>query len=150
LEAATSTRRPGEVLTVEIHVNDELEAGYFKTQCRQCLPQIIPNGVRVLVAQWREKQQGEKLHNRFILTDIGGVSFGIGLDDADGNDGQTEDIQLLNEETYKLRLGQYTGSTLAFDPVAEITIEGTGAGLILGRKKISDPPSIRFQHIRLQ
>jgi hypothetical protein len=81
--------------------------------------------VRLRVIQWRENQKGEKLHNRFILTDIGGVSFGVGLDDSDGADGQTDDIQLLNEETYNLRFAQYAGSAPAFDLVAEMTIEGT-------------------------
>jgi hypothetical protein len=46
------------------------------------------------------------------------------LDDSDGEDGQTDDVQLLNKETYDLRFAQYTGSTPAFDLVAEITIDG--------------------------
>jgi hypothetical protein len=123
LEAATHTRRPGEIIKIEIHVNDEIETGYFKEQCRTCLPKIIPNGLRVRIVQWREKPQGEKLHNRFILTDIGGVSFGVGLDDADGDDGQTDDIQLLNEDTYTSRFAQYS-VTPAFDPVDEVEIVG--------------------------
>lgn len=124
LAVAIHGRRPGEVVKVDIHANDELETTFFTMQCRQCLPQIVPSGMRVRILQWRERPGGEKFHNRFILTDIGGVSFGIGLDDSDGDNGQTDDIQLLNQETYSLRFAQYAGSTPAFDPVGEITIEG--------------------------
>jgi hypothetical protein len=124
LTIATNPRHSGDIIKVEIHVNDDIESSFFETQCRQCLPEIIPNGIRVRIVQWGEKQQGEKLHNRFILTDMGGVSFGVGLDDADGEDGQTDDIQLLNSETYTVRFDQYTGSTPAFDLVTEIIIDG--------------------------
>ncbi len=124
LEVATNTRRPGEVLKAEIHVNNEIEINYFKAQCQKCLPEVIPIGLRVRIVQWQEKPLGEKLHNRFILTDIGGVSFGVGLDDSDGEDGQTDDIQLLNEESYNSRFAQYAGSSPAFDLVAEFIVDG--------------------------
>jgi hypothetical protein len=124
LQVATNKRRPGDILRVEIHVKDDLETGLFTTYSQRSLPEIIPSGIRVRILQWREREQGEKLHNRFILTDLGGVSFGVGLDDSDGEDGQTDDIQLLNEETYGMRFAQYAGSTPAFDPVAEIIIDG--------------------------
>jgi hypothetical protein len=124
LEVATYKRRPGDLLKVEIHVKDDLETGLFTAHSQRSLPEIIPTGVKVRIVQWHERERAEKLHNRFILTDLGGVSFGVGLDDSDGEDGQTDDIQLLNEETYKLRFSQYAGSTPAFDLVAEITIDG--------------------------
>jgi hypothetical protein len=98
--------------------------GLFTSYSQRSLPEIIPNGVRVRILQWRERGRGEKLHNRFTLTDLGGVSFGVGLDDSDGEDGQTDDILLLNEGTYSLRFAQYAGPTPAFDLVAEVTIEG--------------------------
>jgi hypothetical protein len=124
LEVATNNRRPGDILRVEIHVKDDLETGLFTAYSQRSLPEIIPSGVRVRIVQWHERERGEKLHNRFILTDLGGVSFGVGLDDSDGEDGQTDDILLLNEETYNLRFAQYAGSPPAFDPVGEVIIEG--------------------------
>jgi hypothetical protein len=124
LEIATVKRRPGDLLKVEIHAKDDLETGLFTAYSKRSLPEIIPSGMTVRIFQWHERDRGEKLHNRFILTDIGGVSFGIGLDDSDGENGQTDDIQLLNEETYNLRFAQYAGSAPAFDLIAEITIIG--------------------------
>jgi hypothetical protein len=124
LEVATNRRRRAELLKVEIHVKDDLETGLFTDYSKRSLPEIIPSGIRVRIVQWHERDRGEKLHNRFILTDLGGVSFGVGLDDSDGEDGQTDDILLLNEETYNLRFAQYTGSPPAFDLVSEITVDG--------------------------
>ena len=65
------------------------------------------------------------IHNRFVLTDRGGVKFGIGLDDDDGDDGQTDDVDLLSQETFDLRWRQYA-LMQAFDEAVPIaTITGT-------------------------
>ena len=58
--------------------------------------------MRVLVRRLSEKPRGEKLHNRYILTDLGGVFFGIGLDD--GDEGATDDVTLLDRDPYVVRL----------------------------------------------
>jgi hypothetical protein len=67
---------------IEIHTGDSLRYDYFKTECDQRLPTIVPEGIQVHIVRWREKDGGEKLHNRDILRDIGGGSFGVGLDDG--------------------------------------------------------------------
>ena len=64
--------------------------------------------MRVLVRRLNEKLGGEKLHNRYILTDLGGVTFGIGLDD--GNEGETDDLNLMDRVNYELRWSQYVGN----------------------------------------
>jgi Regulator of RNA terminal phosphate cyclase/Sigma-54 interaction domain/CRISPR-associated protein (Cas_Csm6) len=75
--------------------------------------------------EWRQREGGEKLHNRYILTDIGGVSFAVGLDD--GDDGETDEVTLLEEKTYKFRWMQYRGPEQAFYLVDELIIEGRRA-----------------------
>ena len=67
----------------------------------------FPGGTHVLVRRLSEKPRGEKLHNRYILTDLGGVSFGIGLDD--GDEGATDDVTLLDRDPYVVRWSQYGG-----------------------------------------
>lgn len=52
-----------------------------------------------------EQQNHEKLHNRYVLTDIGGVSFGVGL--AAQDSAHRDDVTLLEEEPYTLRWRQY-------------------------------------------
>ena len=74
---------------------------------------IIPKGLKVTVFQWKERPNGQKLHNRYILTDLGGVSFHHGLDT--GKEGEIDDITLLNLEQYNLHCSQYNSATQTFE-----------------------------------
>lgn len=64
----------------------------------------------------KEIDGNEKFHNRYVLTDLGAVSFGIGLDE--GLEGQTDDVQLLGDALYNLRWLQYADLE-AFEVVEE-------------------------------
>ena len=69
---------------------------------------------------WKQREQGEKLHNRYILTEVCGVSFGIGLDKADDLETlETDDLSLMNPSQLAVRWKQYKGSPAAFDSVVE-------------------------------
>lgn len=59
----------------------------------------LPQGFTLNFVRW----PSEKIHNRFILTDIGGMSFGIGLDDDDFNPNrnQYDDVAPLAIEVCK-------------------------------------------------
>src|SRR5215831_11889020 len=60
-----------------------------ETECRERLPRCIPSGLVVVVRRLGGRTGGESPHNRFILTDIGGVTFDRGLDD--GSDGERDE-----------------------------------------------------------
>lgn len=95
----------------------------FQQECQDALPYIIPHGFKLTVRRWEERPRGEQLHNRYILTDIGGVLFGYGLDEGDGSD----DISRLSREIYRKRCNDYghSGSNPAFDREEEpIVITG--------------------------
>jgi hypothetical protein len=107
---------------IEIHIGDNASADYFKDECARCLPSILPQGMQVRIIRWRQKEGGETLDNRYILTEIGGVSFGVGLDD--GADGETDEVTLLEDKTYRFRWAQFAGSEPAFELVDVLVIEG--------------------------
>lgn len=102
------------------------------TSLHRALPSIIPHGQEVRVVVWREKLRGQKLHNRYLLTDIGSVFFGIGLDCNEESfnqtlpQSQTDDICCLSEDHQDKRWCEYI-SAPAFDKVAETVITGTKA-----------------------
>jgi len=75
------------------------------------LPQCVPPGMRVTVTVLRERPSREKLHNRYLLTDRGGVIFGVGLDEEDeAGHGQTDDLCRLSSEQWTKRWGDYVSA----------------------------------------
>ena len=84
--------------------------------CRDRLPEIVPHGHGVLVTVLRQRPGREKIHNRYILTKLAGVSFGVGLDAADNGDtGQSDDLCRLSSEQLNKRWGQYVSSGRSHD-----------------------------------
>ncbi len=84
---------------------------------------LTPNGLPVTIFRWKERPDGQRFHNRYILTDLGGVSFHHGLDI--GTDGETDDITLLDREQYGFHCDQYCIKSSAFD-LAESPIQVIG------------------------
>jgi hypothetical protein len=122
LAAVIEKRQSVSPTRIEIHTGNNTSADYFRGECERCLPSIVPQGIQVRIIRWRQRAGGEILHNRYILTDIGGVSFGVGLDD--GTDGETDEVTLLEDKTYRFRWAQFAGPEPAFDFVDKLIIEG--------------------------
>lgn len=57
------------------------------------------------------------MHNRYVLTDIGGVQFSTGLDE--GEEGTNDDVIRLSAESYEKRYQDYAGPGFSFDPDGE-------------------------------
>lgn len=93
--------------TIEIHRQDgeELPAnqrGWFDRD----IPRILGNGVTIKIFLHPKAM----MHNRYILTEQGGASFGTGLDDhEDGDEGVTDDddVVLLREDMRKEKWNKY-------------------------------------------
>lgn len=95
----------------------------------QRLRQCVPTGARVKVRLLEDKQNGERLHNRYLLTDLGGVLFGTGLDERAGD---SDDIALMKDRQYVIRWSQYGGTppTGFKQEGMSVEIEGAGRGLL--------------------
>ena len=116
-------------ITLEYHVSGSYDNApswdHFRNQeCNKYLPRLIPRGFRLTVRRWKNRKIGEELHNRYILTDIGGIGIPNGLDERDQG---TVDIYRLSLETWQQRLEDYGyyKSAPAFDLEGEESIEGT-------------------------
>ena len=106
---------------IEIHTSG---GGASNDYLKEFYEKIIPKDLKVSLYQWQQKPGGPRLHNRYILTDLGGVSFQHGLDT--GGDGETDDINRLDFGQYDSHCKQYDQEASAFDQAAQpIVINGT-------------------------
>jgi len=104
---------------IEIHTSNKADSAFFKDTCQEKLPQLIPSGYRVRLKRWAERPSGEKFHQRFILTDIGGVEVDPGLDD--GKEGESFKVMLLKRKMFEKHWADHIAAP-AFD-LAEIPLE---------------------------
>ena len=79
------------------HVGDDVTDSHLETQCRTFIQNRMPTGMSLEVVV----HPRDDLHDRFVLTDIGGVSFGQGLDESLGSGPEKVLISRLSENTYK-------------------------------------------------
>ena len=131
LQACIEQRIPGghprvRILTADDSDDDsKCSHGFFTNQCRDHLPSKLPVGQQVEISRLKERTNGEQLHNRYILTELGGVSFGAGLDEKPG--AAFDDLFLLTRGQYEKRWRQYAADPPVFDqPQDTITIVGSG------------------------
>lgn len=93
---------------------------------QECLAPLIPSTLKCELLRVSEKNSpSEKLHNRYVLTEWGGIDYGIGLDDDSRRGGQSDDVHLLDKYHFDKRWRQYAMME-AFNEVAPpVIIVGT-------------------------
>ncbi|MDH3581182.1 MAG: hypothetical protein OEM91_11225 [Hyphomicrobiales bacterium] len=106
LYAAVKSRPNENLDTVEIVSASYAPVDFFEDTCRQQLPRLIPAGVKVRVWKIAQLDGGDRPHNRFILTNLGGVQFGWGLDEGRGG-GELDDVSIMPRESFDRRWLQY-------------------------------------------
>jgi hypothetical protein len=94
---------------VELHFGHRvLEiAPNFEAACNAHLQDIVPVGIRLTVVRWNH----DDLHNRYILTDRGGIQLGEGLDAANTRSSRTDDVlTMLAPATAAALMERYCGA----------------------------------------
>ena len=81
---------------IEYHCGSGVKIDHFKSELNRRVQRRIPNGLKIDILRW----PSEKLHNRYILTDLAGVMFGIGLDEDTDGSKPYDEITLLDGDTY--------------------------------------------------
>lgn len=87
----------------------------------QDLASIVPLGARLKIVRYEARTEYE--HNRYLLTELGGVALGAGFRESSPK--ATDDFAVLSAEVYALRRRQYVDQNedFHFDPVT--TVVGT-------------------------
>jgi hypothetical protein len=115
-EAFKSRRSEGPNVNAALLTTSDSSATLF-----QQIAGRVPQGVRLKVVRYEGRQ--EKEHNRYVLTELGGVSFGTGVDQ--GSPRETDDLQLLPLEVFALRSRQYVQRNEGFHFAPLTTVVGT-------------------------
>ena len=82
---------------------------------------MVPPQLHLTVRTLEEVGRGEALHNRYILTDVGGLQFAYGLDEKRGT---YDDLSVLGADSYLMRWSQYANGAPEFKQVSEKPICG--------------------------
>jgi hypothetical protein len=114
----------GRTVTIDVHASEGVLAYHeFSRLVHRAVPQNLPRGITVTFRSWIERRGGERFHNRYVLTDVGGVQFGDSIERGEG--GQFDRLSLLGHDE-RLRLwSQFYGSAPAFDLAGELKISST-------------------------
>lgn len=71
-------------------------------------------GVPMVLARWRSlAESGERMHPRYILTEVGGLNFEYGLDEG-RKEGERTDVTVLPEDVYSRRKEDYQANSETF------------------------------------
>lgn len=93
---------------------------YFEARVRQYF-QVLPPGVAVTFRRWERRAGGQDFHDRAILSDVGGMTFGNGLDE--GDIGTTVHVQRLGRTGWRTLRAKFDPQTSPYDPEPEITLQ---------------------------
>lgn len=92
------------------HVGDKIAAGHIQHGCERHFSAKLPAGMRIDFHLW----PWDELHDRYVLTDLGGVRFGVGLDIHDGSGQTAVEINRVSTETHRRWWGLCKNRTATF------------------------------------
>jgi hypothetical protein len=84
---------------------------FRKNRIFATLPYFLPIGTTLEFHFWKEIRRGA-FHNRYILTNIGGVNFSAGLDVVTDDEHESyDDLSLMNREQYNANASRFSGGS---------------------------------------
>lgn len=100
------------------------EGDVAKSRLAACYSRIQPilrPGVTVQAFAWGEHPRGPKLHNRYVLTEVGGIAVQTGLDRSQRETGQTDDLTILSKEQYVARWSEYCAKGTVYRLISDFS-----------------------------
>lgn len=71
--------------------------GDMQAAMEQYLIRALPMGCEVVCCQWPE----DIMHDRFVITDVGGIEYGRGTDETEGNHADEVRISLMSKKSLR-------------------------------------------------
>lgn len=83
------------IKSISIHTSDKF--GNMSNELRTVTQRWLPEGIEIKVSHWAKAT----MHDRFLLTDVGGLNYGHGLDESGDQNSQTVLVTVLDHVTYR-------------------------------------------------
>lgn len=116
--AAIASREPQTALPtrIEYHTsNKNPNVADFTANLNRWVKPSLPARTQMTIVRWKV----EELHNRYILTDRGGVMFGTGLDQDESLPPSEDTVTLLDTESCSELMVAYSSDTTTFTWLSE-------------------------------
>ena len=68
-------------------------------QLRNQVTNILPEDFKIFIKRFTQRSMGQDLHNRYLLTDLGGINLGHGFDETPRKESY-DDFNLLSEKAH--------------------------------------------------
>lgn len=120
-----SSRASGSVFpSIEIHRSEQRKRSRNDFSLSK-VADILPRQLSAVIYTLRRSDHGQSLHNRYVLTDVGGLEFPHGLDEGTSHSSDDyDDVLLLEEDIYRQLWSQYANGAHAFEVVDKVKIKG--------------------------
>lgn len=114
----------GRQVVIDVHASDaQLAHHEFERLARRALPANLPAGISVTLRSWKERPGGKRFHNRYLITNVGGVQFGDSIEAGDrGHSDRLSRLGALERDDHWAR---FYGGAPAFDLLCEVVITST-------------------------
>lgn len=90
---------------IEIFRDSEVITSALLERANRHLPISLPQGIKVRLIV---RPDDDPMHNRFLMTNHGGVRFGVGLDAAGDGAAQEDEVSLMLANVWQARWTQYS------------------------------------------
>jgi len=91
----------------------------FKNECLSQFSSILPTNVHLRIFRWNERTGGTRFHARYLLTNIGGLRFDYGIDEAfdagRGTTNQETEVSLIDQNVYEKLWERFSDPEQYFD-----------------------------------
>lgn len=95
---------------VSIHMLHKRDASLseFESECSKYLAPPLPEGWSIELCRWRHRDGGDKLHDRYVLTDLGGIGIQGGLDEGRAEHNHSTSLNLMGRDDWMRRWYAYS------------------------------------------
>jgi len=114
-------------------ISDQIEKAQAITHALKGWVPQLPPSLSVTTYFWAERVGGPEFHDRFLLTDVGGLTFGKGFDATDGTHAADEVITVLPRGQFAALCARFSSATADFDGRGNHA--GVGQGRSAGRAR---------------